>query len=123
MYINKQIMVMIPAAFTVCRMLDMDFAPFVVFTALGGNIGGLYLVIGDPKNLIVANNVSSIAFADFPRYILPGKRRMREQRDLCIFLFVYQVLLKSSIHLQCTCSFLSYFFLFSFFLFFLYFFI
>lgn len=45
------IMVMVPTGLQVCKMLQMDPSPFVVFLALYGNIGGLYTQLGDPVRI------------------------------------------------------------------------
>lgn len=59
------ILLVLPVAFTVARILAISPIPLVVTQILASNIGGTATLIGDPPNIMIAGYRPELSFVDF----------------------------------------------------------
>ncbi len=59
------ILLVLPIAFTVSRILGINPIPLIITQILASNIGGTATLIGDPPNIMIAGYVRELSFMDF----------------------------------------------------------
>lgn len=58
-------LVVVPAALTLCEILDLETTPFIVSIACFANLGGCTLAFSDFPNLLITNGIKGITFGDW----------------------------------------------------------
>lgn len=64
------IMLVVPVTIVVCNRLQIPAQPYVIAEILASNIGGAATLIGDPPNIIIANQ-AGLSFNDFLVHMAP----------------------------------------------------
>ncbi|MGI9116083.1 MAG: SLC13 family permease [Gaiellales bacterium] len=65
------ILLVLPIAFTVARILRMSPLPLVITQIVASNIGGTATLIGDPPNIMIAGHRPELGFVDFIVHLAP----------------------------------------------------
>lgn len=66
------ILLVLPIAFTVSRILGISPLPLIITEILASNIGGTATLIGDPPNIMIGGYVRELSFNDFMINLGPG---------------------------------------------------
>eukprot|EP01088_Endostelium_zonatum_P011838 TRINITY_DN259_c0_g1_i1.p1 TRINITY_DN259_c0_g1~~TRINITY_DN259_c0_g1_i1.p1 ORF type:complete len:864 (-),score=214.53 TRINITY_DN259_c0_g1_i1:31-2622(-) len=66
-----------PVTIRLCRVIDVDPIPVIIFEVIWGNIGGAATAVGDPPNILIVNDPKIkrsglVDFGTFAMHVAPG---------------------------------------------------